>query len=249
MGDSPRSGISRETRMLLIVITLSVVVLVVLSRFRFPDNGGPAAANAGATPLPLERLAARATYDELASIIAELGRRISPQVTVLRVETAGEQRYVPALRVRPDLLLAYVSGDTRILEFVDLDVPVDIAGFDEARELVLLRVPAEPLRVATIDTGAQSAVRPRYVASVEGTPGGPALRPLFLGRTDRVPDERYSEGLLVLGGVLVASPGSLIFGLDGAFIGLSVTDSGYAAGVTGQAIEAAVNGMLSPAPQ
>lgn len=247
MDDFSRTGISRETRMLLIVITLSVVVLVVLSRFRFPDNGGSAGSSASATPLPLERLAARATYDELATIIAELGRRISPQVTVLRVETSGEERFVPALRVRPDLLLAYVSGDTRVLELIDLNVPVDIAGFDEARELALLRVPAEPLRVATIDTGAQSAARPRYVASVEGTPGGPALRPLFLGRTDRVPDERYPEGLLVLGGVLVASPGSLIFGLDGSFIGLSVTDSGYAAGVTGQAIEAAVAGMLSPA--
>ena len=235
--------------MLLIVITLSVVVLVVLSRFRFPDTGGAAGANAGATPLPLERLAARATYDELASIIAELGRRISPQVTVLRVETAGEQRYVPALRVRPDLLLAYVSGDTRILEFVDLNVPVDIAGFDQQRDLVLLRVPPEPQRVAIMDTGAQGAAPPRYVASVEGTPGGPALRPLFLGRTDRVPDERYPQGLLVLGGVLVASPGSLIFGLDGAFIGLSVNSSGYAAGVTGEALEAAIARMLSPTPQ
>lgn len=246
MGDSPRSGISRETRMLLIVITLSVAVLIVLSRFRFPDNGAGTPTTAS---LPLDRLAARATYDELATIIAELGRRVGPQVTVLRVERAGEQRYVPALRIRADLLLAHLPGDSRILELVDLDVPIDIAGFDAERELVLLRVPPDPARVARIDLGAQSASRPRYVASVEGTPGGPALRPLFLGRTDRVSDDRYDEGLLVLGGVLVASPGSLIFGLDGAFIALSVSDSGYAAGVTGRELEAAVDGMLQPAPQ
>lgn len=247
MGDSPRTGISRETRMLLIVITLSVAVLIVLSRFRFPERGD--AVPAAASSLPLERLAARATYDELASIIAELSRRIGPNVTVMRVERNGEQRFVPALRIRPDLLLAHVSGESRILEFIDLDVPVDIAGFDPERELVLLRVPADPARVARLDTSAQSAPRPRYVASVEGTPGGPALRPLFLGRTDRVPDDRYIEGLLVLGGVLVASPGSLIFGLDGAFIGMSVTDSGYAAGVTGRELEAAVDAMLRPATE
>lgn len=247
MGDSPRTGISRETRMLLIVITLSVVVLVVLSRFRFPERGDDTPAVASS--LPLERLAARATYDELASIIAELGRRVGPHVTVMRVERNGEQRFVPALRIRPDLLLAHVSGESRILEFIDLDVPVDIAGFDADRELVLLRVPADPARVARLDTSAQSASRPRYVASVEGTPGGPALRPLFLGRTDRVPDDRYIEGLLVLGGVLVASPGSLIFGLDGAFIGMSVTDSGYAAGVTGRELEAAVDAMLRPSTE
>ncbi|MEX2272731.1 MAG: hypothetical protein WD690_14755 [Vicinamibacterales bacterium] len=245
MSASPRLWLSRETRLLLIVITLSVAVLVVLSRFRFPEEDA-AASVAGATPLPLERLAARATYDELATIIAELGRRVTPSVTVLRVESADGQRFVPAVRVRPDLLLAHVRGDSRIRELIGTAAPVDIAAFDEQRELVLLRVPADPSAVVMLETGALSAVRPRYVASIEGTPGGPALRPLFLGRTDRVPDDRYARGLLVLGGVLLASPGSLIFGLDGSFVGICVIDDGYAAGVTGQSLAAAVTGMVGP---
>lgn len=245
MSLSPGSRLTRETRLLLIIITLSVVVLVVLSRFRFPDEE-PASARAGATPLPLERLAARATYDELSTIISELGRRVTPSVSVLRIEAAGEQRFVPALRVRPDLLLAHVEGGSRILAIVGQNIPIDIAAYDDQRELVLVRVPPDPSAVATIDTGGLSAARPRYVAAIEGTPVGPAPRPLFLGRTDRVPDDRYGEGLLVLGGVLVASPGSLIFGLDGSFVGLCVMQDGYAAGVTGRSLAAAVAGMAGP---
>ncbi len=233
--------------MLLIVITLSVIVLAVLSQFRFPHTEGGAHEISGATPLPLERLAARATYDELATIIAELGRRVGPQVRVLRVDAAGEQRYVPALRVRPDLLLAHVRGDTRILSIVDTAAPIDVVAFDAERELVLLRVPADASSVVAFQSGSQSAARPRYVAAVEGTPGGPALRPLFLGRTDRIEDEHYEEGLLVLGGVLLASPGSLIFGLDGTLVGLCVIDDGYAAGVTSRSIQSAVDRMLAPA--
>ncbi len=246
MGDSPRARVSRETRMLLMIITLSVVVLIVLSRFRFPDE--PAPGKSGATPLPLERLAARATYDELATIIADLDRRVSPLVSVLRIDTNGAQHFLPALRVRPDLLLAHVSGESRILAFVNSDAPVDIAGFDPVRSLVLLRVAPEPARVAVLDSRPQSP-QPRYVAAVEGTPGGAALRPLFLGRTDRLPDPRYPDGQLVLGGVLLASPGSIIFGLDGTFVALCVTDRGYAAGITGDALNAAVDGMLRPPAQ
>ena len=243
MSAPPRSRITRETRLLLIIITLSVVVLVVLSRFRFPDE--PAAPGAGPTSLPLERLAARATYDELATIIAELGRRVTPSVTVLSVEADGQQRFVPAIRVRPDLLLAHVKGHHRILALVGTTTPVDVAAYDAQRELVLLRVPASPAAVVSLETSTFTWARPRYVAAIEGTPVGPALRPLFLGRADRVPDDRYREGLLVLGGVLVASPGSLIFALDGSLVGLAVIDDGYAAGVSGQSLAAAVTAMTA----
>lgn len=232
---------TRETRLLLTVITLSVVVLMVLARFRFPEE--PAVPGAGPAQLPLERLAARATYDELATIIAELGRRVTPSVTVLSVDADGEQRFVPAIRARADLLLAHVKGHHRILALVGTDAPVDVVAYDAQRELVLLRVPPLPAAVVSLDSSAFAGARPRYVAAVEGTPVGPAVRPLFLGRADRMPDDRYTEGLLVLGGVLVASPGSLIFALDGSFVGLCVIDEGYAAGVSGQSLIAAVAAM------
>lgn len=242
MAVSPRSRLTRETQLLLIVISLSAVVLIVLSRFRFPDR--PASAPTGATRLPLERLAARATYDELATIIADLGTRVTPSVVVLRVDLGGTPRFVPALRVRPDLLLAHLPAESRVLGLIGLDAPVDVAAYDETRQLLLLRVPPEPSRVMALGRTDPGAATPRYVGAVEGTPGGPAVRPLFLGRTDPVPDERYDQGLLVLGGVLQASSGSLIFGLDGTFVGLCIMDEGFAAGVPGRALDAAIDRML-----
>jgi len=245
MSDSSRSRLTRETRLLLMVITISVGVLLALSRFRFPEPGTqegrpPAAA-------PLQRLAARATYDELASIIAELGRQVSPYVTVLRVESAGQLRFVPAVRVRPDLLLAHVTGDSRVLGLVGSGTGAPaIAAYDAARELVLVRVPHDAAAVVRL-TQAEPISAPRYVAAVEGTRGGPTLRPVFLGRTDPLRDERYSVDLLVLGGVLQASAGSLIFGLDGAFVGLAIMEEGFVAVVPGHALEALVPRMLAPA--
>jgi hypothetical protein len=248
MGASPRSGISRETRLLLVVIILSVGVLVVLSRFRFPDepDGAP---RTGATPLPLERLAARATYDELASIVADLGRRVTPAVSVIRAETAQGGRFIPAVRLRPDILLAHVAADSRLLSFVDLQAAIDVAAYDEARRLVLLRVPPDAARVARIGNTPPGSLAPRYVASMEGTRAGPALRPLFLGRADAIPDPRYEGGLFVLGGVLQASPGALIFSLDGSFVGLCLIEGGDAAGVPARALDNAVTAMLRPPVQ
>ena len=242
MSVSPRSRLSRETRLLLIVITLSAAVLFALSRFRFPNQETSAAG--AATPMPLERLAARATYDELATIIAELGKRVTPSVMVAHVDTDGMQQFVPALRVRPDLLLAHLGPTARVLSFVGSSQPVQVAAYDEGRRLALFRVTPDPARVVNLRSAASAAQAPRYVAAVEGTRGGPALRPVFLGRTDPVSDPRYEQGLFVLGGVLQASAGSLIFGLDGAFVGICVLEQGYAAGIPGAALDAAIELML-----
>jgi hypothetical protein len=242
MSDSPRSRLSRETRLLVIVIVLSAAVLLALSRFRFPGQVQPA--TSGVTPLPLERLAARATYDELATIIAELGKRVTPSVAVAHVESNGVQRFVPALRVRPDLLLAHVSADSRVLSLVGSTLPVQIAAYDETRQLVLLRAAPDPAHVVNLKAIDPRTTNPRYVAAVEGTRGGAALRPLFLGRIDPVHDDRYEQPLLVLGGVLQASPGSLIFGLDGSFVGLCIIEQGFAAGVPGPALDASIERLL-----
>jgi hypothetical protein len=243
MSVPPRSRITRETRLLLIVIALSAAVLFTLSRFRFP-NQDAASAVTSTTPLPLERLAARATYDELATIIAELGKRVTPSVMVAQVETNGVSQFVPALRVRSDLLLAHLEPSARVVSFVGSTAPVDVAAYDESRRLALFRVTPDGSPVVDLHPASAATHVPRYVAAVEGTRGGSALRPVFLGRTDPISDERYEQGLIVLGGVLQASAGSLIFGLDGSFVGLCILDQGFAAGIPGPALDAAIERML-----
>src|SRR6185437_9473543 len=71
--------VPRETRLLLLTIAVSVGALLLLSRFRFPAQ----APIVTPSPPPLERLAARATYDELADIITQLQARLEPGLVVL----------------------------------------------------------------------------------------------------------------------------------------------------------------------
>jgi hypothetical protein len=86
---------SRETRLLLLTMIVSAAVLGVLAQFRFPD-----VQRVEAPAQPLERLAARATFDELAGIIERLDRRIAPSIVVLRVGS----RALPSPRSLRDLL-------------------------------------------------------------------------------------------------------------------------------------------------
>ncbi|HVB38288.1 MAG TPA: hypothetical protein VND92_07105, partial [Vicinamibacterales bacterium] len=71
-GGARRPRITRETRLLLLTIGVSVAALLLLARFRFPAQ----APIVNPAPPPLERLAARATYDELATIMAQVQARV-----------------------------------------------------------------------------------------------------------------------------------------------------------------------------
>ena len=77
------SGRGRETRLLLLVIVVAVAVLLVLAQFQYP-----APDRTVASPLagPIERLAARATFEELALIMGDLSTRVQPAMTVVVLE-------------------------------------------------------------------------------------------------------------------------------------------------------------------
>jgi hypothetical protein len=245
---------ARETRLLLVTIAVSAAVLVLLSQYRFPEQGRPEAP----VQAPLDRLAARATYDELAAIIAQLERRIAPALLVLRVSTpdppeavpvlgsvrsvsprTGGLLFVPAIRLSQNVALALIPPGARVQGIVGdpEGVPVVLAA-DALRGLAIVRVPpvADPAQWLWDRPPAIDA--PRYVAVVEGTRGGPTLRPLFLGRTDPVSDPRWDRPLLMLGGLHETQPGSLIVSLDGRFIGLAVVEDGLPAVVPAETLSA-----------
>jgi hypothetical protein len=71
-------------RLLLVTIAVSVGMLLLLARFRFPDDATDQ--TAAPAPPPLERLAASATYDELAGIMGDLERRVRPTIIPLAVQ-------------------------------------------------------------------------------------------------------------------------------------------------------------------
>src|SRR5688572_17822581 len=78
--DQPRQPrLSRESRLLFLTIAVAALVLLALARLRFPER--PIAD----TIAPLERLAARASYDALAADIQRVEATIAPNLVVLRV--------------------------------------------------------------------------------------------------------------------------------------------------------------------
>ena len=223
---------SREPRLLLVTIVVSVALLFLLARYRFPAQ----TRGAGVPVALLERLAARATYDELASIINGIEPVITRAVVVMRVlgPDAGPAtgapdvpRFVPALRVRDDIAIAAIEGGARIVGLIgDASASPAIVGQDEVRGIIAVRVPRQSAPTLSILSGPAGGATMRYVAAVEGTTGGPTARPLFLGRTDPVTDPRWTASLLAMGGTPTAEPGSFVFSLEGRLVGLVVRGEG-----------------------
>ncbi|MCA1586930.1 MAG: PDZ domain-containing protein [Acidobacteria bacterium] len=249
---------SRETRLLLLTIAVSVTVLLVLARFRFPDEAPAAPAQ------PLERLAARATFDELAGIVERLDRTVAPSLVVLRrgapeslapralrslldgpASTGDAVSYVPALRVRPTAVLTLLGPGQTVQGVVgdESAVPILLAR-DPIRRLALVRVPAPAPDVAWQWRAMNPISVPRYVVSVEASRGGSTLRPVFFGRADRFTEPRWRVPLLVLGHTTIAAEGSFVFSLEGELVGLAVAEAGVMAVVPADALQAAADRLF-----
>ena len=249
---SPRSSPAargQQARLLALIIAVSAGVLVLLAQFRFPEEGRIEAPPA---PAPLERLAARATYDELASIVAKLERRVVPMLVVLKLAPAdaGPPRFVPALRVRRELALVRLVSGERPEAIVGSDAAPLLLGLDPLNRVAAVRVPpsSESARPFVEDAG--EAAGPRYVTVVEGSPGGIVVRPVFLGRTLHLSDPKWSAPLTMLGAALPAQEGALVFSIEGRFVGMTVIEQGVPALAPPEALLAQVERLArgSPAP-
>jgi len=254
-----RSG--REIRLLVLVIAVAVAVLLVLARFRFPSVD--LTANSP-TPGPLERLAARATFDDLASILSDVTTRVTPVFVVAAIEQIPEkpqkpegkkgppppepppspQQWVPALRVRPDVLLAYVPAGMHVVAVEGWSASPQVGPTDDGREVVLIRVPPNNAPVVDFANAATEFVGSTFIVVVEGALGGPALRPVFVPRLDALFESRWATTLQVVGGQPELHPGAFAFTIDGRFIGLAVRlDPAGVALVPASAVERAVTEM------
>jgi hypothetical protein len=214
-------------------------VLLLLARLRFPD-----APRVEVSAPPLERLAARASYDALAADVQRAQPTIGRSVVALRVARrartspydlwdalAGSDaqeavRHVVAMRVSADTALAPVGAESRVEGIVgDSAVAAPpVLGLDLVRGWALVRVPATTEAVSQ-PRPMSSLPTPIYVVVAEGTQAGATLRPVFLGQGTRFDSVKWSRPLLPLGGIAI-SPGALLFTLDGEFIGAAVVDGG-----------------------
>lgn len=214
--------VSRETRLLILVISVAVVVLFVLAQFRFPR------AEVGlstVTPAGLDRLAAKSNYDDLASAMQTTMQTVEPSVVVFDLlgtpdgSKQQERRRAQAIRLRGGLALAVQPSGFKVAGSIGgADTPV-VRGFDPRGLIVVAMTSQTAGRPATTaaDFGGLA-----YVAVVEPAAGGPTATPMFIGRVDVQYDERWAGDLLIPGGSAVLPVGSCVFQLDGRFVGLVV---------------------------
>ena len=237
----------REGRLLALIAAVSVVVLAVLAQFRFPD---PERVEVVPPPAPLERLAARATFDELASIVANLERRAGPILLVLRVApgNGGTPRFVPALRVGPDLAIVRLGPGDRPEAIVGAEGAPTLLGLDPLQRLAAVRVPAPSATVPAFESATLEG-GPRYVVVAEGSPAGAVVRPLFLGRSAAFADPKWEAPLALLGAALPAQDGALVLSLEGRLLGMTIVEQGVPALVPPELLLSAARRLALGSPE
>jgi hypothetical protein len=193
---------------------------------------------------PLERLAARASYDALAADIQSVEPTITRNVVALRVgvrarvspynvwdaltgsEALAGVRHIVAVRTSADSAIAPIDAESQIDGIVGEQHSdgAFMLGIDRVRRWALVRVPTA--KGPALQQRPISALpTPIYVVVVEATQVGATLRPVFLGQGTRFNSVKWGRPLLPLGGIAI-SPGALLFTLDGEFIGAAVVDGG-----------------------
>ncbi|HTV03336.1 MAG TPA: PDZ domain-containing protein [Luteitalea sp.] len=252
---------SRETRLLAATIAVSLAVLLVLSRFRFPAT---APAGGDATAQPLARLAARAVFDDLSLAIRELTQRVEGSLLVVRLRPAStsgvpaplsnlavgqagpatQERFAAALRVRDDLALVAAHPSVTVDAIVGTSGTPTIVGRDPIRGLLLVRVPAAPAPVLNVRDGAQPLGAPGYIAVAEASRSGPSLRPVYVGRSEPTSDPRWSGGAFTTGRSTMSDAGAPVFTLDGRLAGILMSTDVEPVLVPAQAVLAVVDTLL-----
>lgn len=262
-GTEPQTG--RETRLLVLVVGVAIVVLLLLAQWQFP---GSSLSVVSPNSPPLAGLAARATFDEMSSSMADVLNRVSPLTVVVPLErdvasTASTDRSAPArgeagavtepeqparwalaLRVRSDLVLLHVPTGLRPQQRPE--APTEVVAQDATREMFLIRVAPSAAAPDTLSASVRTFPSLAYVAAVDATPVGPTVQPVFVGRADTVSDPHWSHALVPASVGPGLSPGSLVFSLNSRLIGVVVQRADGPMIVPAPALETLVQALESP---
>jgi hypothetical protein len=263
-GTEPQTG--RETRLLVLVVGVAIAVLLLLAQWQFPSSSLSVSPNAA----PLAGLAARATFDEMSSSMADVIGRVSPLTTVIPLErdviaepgpasgrggpvreTAAEAvpparpvRWALAVRVRPDLALVHVP--TGLRPRVGPEAPIEVVAHDLAREMMLIRVAPATVASDTLSASVRTFPNFVYVAAVDATPVGPTVQPVFVGRADTVADAQWSHALVPAAVAPGLQPGAFVFSLNSRLIGVVVQRAEGPMIVPAPALETLVQALENP---
>jgi S1-C subfamily serine protease len=98
-----------------------------------------------------------------------------------------------------------------------------LVAWNKGSGMALFSVAGTPGSVPRVATPDAVGTGPGYLAVVEVMPQGPAVRPLYFGRADRVQDLRWSSSILRLSGIQQTIAGNAaVFTLGGELVGLGL---------------------------
>lgn len=224
-----RPRVSRETRLLLVTILVSMASLWALARIRFPER--PATTN----PVPplLTQLAAPPGFDDLASEVSKLDSRVLPSLVPI-----GQTN---SLRVRDAVgaILLPNTGDAALpahdLKVIARDGPTGLAL------ITVSGAPAPEL----VPWTTQRLERSRYMIASDLSPQGASLRPVFVGRLHAGSNPAWSGGVWIVPARTDVTPGEFLFASDGSLAGLVIAHAGQRAIVPGETVLRTVDDLLA----
>jgi hypothetical protein len=217
--DPLRPSVSRETRLLLTIIVISVALLWVLARIRFP---GKAASPSPVSPV-LAQLAPPSAFEDITSTVAQLTPHISELISVIAVsaETAAGPRSTTAqaLQVRDGLAIA-LTGERVEPRSTD-GASIEITARDPATGLTLLRVPAEDAAAPEV-WSSRGLQYPRFLIASDVSTGNLSLRPVFIGSLNSIASPRWAGSLWAVPDGAGLRAGTFLFTVAGELAGVTI---------------------------
>ncbi len=213
-----RPSISRDTRLLLTIALVSVAMLWVLARIRFPDRSP----TPNPVPPVLAQLAPPSALADVIATMAQLDTRLQPSVLALGVRhnpgSGGESPgAIAAVRFHDDLALAVAPEGGHGAPFVWRDA-TEIA-WDPASSLAVVRVVGEAPSDLSISTPRRPS-RPRFVIAASASDDGVSLRPVFVASLVERTSPIWSGPIWMLPADTDLPRGTPVFDVEGAWAGL-----------------------------
>lgn len=238
-----RPTVSRETRLLLTIVLISLSMLWVLARVRFP---GRAPTTNPVAPV-LAQLSPPSALDDIASAIAQLGPRLEGILTTVEVTPAGAlpstqsgRQLVAALRLRDGIAVALTND--RIAS-VSGSGGTELLAQDSASDLTVLRVPADdsPQMARWLPRGLQY---PRFLIAADVSADGTSLRPVFIGSLDSIVSPLWDGPIWSIPAHTDLHGGTFVFTVEGEFAGLAIDRDSRLAIVPADVVTATANRVV-----
>ncbi len=241
-----RPRVSRETRLLLGTVLLSLVALWVLGRLRFPDRTG----SVNPVPAVLNQLAPRSTFDDLASAVARATTPLAGSVVALP-SSQGDSGRSPArsaIRLRDDMVVTLMSDEAADAEARHAGASVAVIARDAASGLAIVRVP--PGQAPLLETWApRRPEAPRYLMASVLAGAVVSWQPVFVAALTPVTSPRWRGTIWATPSPMLLVPGAFVFTLSGAWAGMVAEHPGGTAIVPAALVIDVAEALMASGPR